>query len=387
MVRRRPAVQRQHLCTAVITSHTDIVGSLLRPDWLLTARQQRDSGELGEAEFKQIENRAVDEAVSVQEEAGLEVVSDGEMRRLSFQSQLPEAVDGFGDFGIDAFLWGDWRGDDDVGIKSLERPVSLGAVDKLERHRYLCAEEFGYLASKTSRIPKVSLPSPSLFANFWSTERSAHVYPTLDSFLADIAQILREEVAELVRLGATYIQLDAPHYPLLLDSTTRSFYESRGWSLDRWLSAGIELDNAVIADFPSEITFAMHLCRGNQESRWLAEGGYDDIARHIFHNVRVHRLLLEYDDSRSGTFEPLAHVPDDKIVVLGLVSTKTGRLESAADLVDRIQEAERHFPREQLAISPQCGFASSIVGNRLTAADQNAKLQRVVEVAGMVWGG
>ena len=371
----------------MITSHTDVVGSLLRPDWLRTARQQHDSGDLSEAGFKQIENRAVDEAVSLQEEAGLEVVTDGEMRRLSFQSQLPEAVDGFGDFGIDAFLWGHWHGDEDVGSKSLDRPVTLGAIDKLTRRRYLCADEFSYLARRTSRVPKVSLPSPSLFANFWSAERSSHVYPTLDSFLADVAQILKEEVAELVRLGATYIQLDAPHYPLLLDPAARSFYESRGWSIDRWLSSGIELDNAVIGDFTSEITFAMHLCRGNQESRWLVEGGYDNIARQIFQRVRVHRLLLEYDDARSGTFAPLAHVPDDRIVVLGLITTKTGRLESATDLVDRIGEAGRYFPREQLAISPQCGFASSIAGNRLTLADQKAKLQLVVEVAEMVWGG
>ena len=162
------------------------------------------------------------------------------------------------------------------------------------------------------------------------TARAAPI-PTLDSFLADVVDIMREEVAELVRLGATYIQIDAPHYPLLLDPDTRAFYEGQGWTLDTWLSRGIEMDNAVIAGFPG-VTFSMHLCRGNQGSRWLTQGGYDLIARPIFRGVRVQRLLLEYDDERSGSFEPLAEVPDDKVVVLGLVTTKTPREETVAGL-------------------------------------------------------
>ena len=198
----------------VIDSHADVVGSLLRPDWLLHARSQLERGEIAESAFAEIENKAVREAVKLQEDAGLRTVSDGEMRRLSFQSQLPEAVDGFGEFDLDAFLWGDWHGDRESGNRRIERPQTLGVVDKLSRRRFLCAEEFTYLKKVTNAIPKISLPSPSLFANFWSAEHSSHVYPTLDSFLADVAQILSEEVRELVRLGATYIQLDAPHYPL-----------------------------------------------------------------------------------------------------------------------------------------------------------------------------
>ena len=250
-----------------IDSHADVVGSLLRPDWLLHARSQLERGEITDSAFAEIENKAVREAVTTQEEAGLGIVSDGEMRRLSFQSQLPEAVDGFGEFDLDAFLWGDWHGDSESGNRRVERPQTLGVVDTLRRRRFLCAEEFTYLKKIASAIPKISLPSPSLFANFWSSEHSSHVYPTLDSFLADVAQILSEEVRELVRLGATYIQLDAPHYPLLLDADTRAFYESRGWDLDRWLSAGIELDNAVIGEYAGKITSSMHLCRGNQQSR------------------------------------------------------------------------------------------------------------------------
>ena len=369
----------------MINTQMDVVGSLLRPPYLLQARQKLTQGAISSRDFKKIEDRAVDEAVFLQEEAGLAVVTDGEMRRLSFQSQLPEAVDGFGSFDLDAFLWGDWRGGD-MDDKSIARPQRLGVVDRLRRRRSLCAEELTYLRSRTERIAKVSLPSPSLWANFWSAELSGHVYPTLDSFLADVTAILRDEVDELVRLGATYIQLDAPHYPLLLDEQTRAFYESRGWTLERWLSAGIELDNAVVAGFAGRgVTFGMHLCRGNQGSRWLVSGDYEGIARHIFGAVDVQRLLLEYDDDRSGGFESLRHVPADRTVVLGLVTTKSGRLESTDELTTRIREAGRFFPLEQLALSPQCGFASSVVGNQLSADEQRDKLRLVTQTAAAVW--
>jgi 5-methyltetrahydropteroyltriglutamate--homocysteine methyltransferase len=209
----------------MITSHTDVVGSLLRPPELLQAREDVSAGKITQAEFKSIEDRAVDEAIALQEMAGLEVVTDGEMRRLSFQSQITEAVEGFGFYDIDAFLWGNWQGDETVGDLNIERPKNLGVVGKLTRKRHLSVEEFTYLRARTTRIPKITLPSPGLLTNFWSPEISAPAYPKLDNFLADVVDILREEVAELVRLGATYIQLDAPHYPLLLDPKTRSFYE------------------------------------------------------------------------------------------------------------------------------------------------------------------
>ncbi len=242
----------------MITTRADVVGSLLRPPWLLEAQQELAAGKIPQAAFKAIEDRAVDEAVALQEEAGLEVVTDGEMRRQSFQSQMTAAVEGFGETTLDAFLWGDWRGDGEVGDRYLERPASLGVVGKLTRRRHLSAEEFTYLRARTTKTPKVTLPSPSLFASFWSPEHSKKAYPTLDQFLADVTEILRGEVAELTRLGATYIQLDAPHYPLLVDPRTRAFYEAQGWSLDRWLHQGIEMDNAVMGDFPA-VTFGFHL--------------------------------------------------------------------------------------------------------------------------------
>ncbi len=240
------------------TIRVDVVGSLLRPSWLLTAQQDLAAGAITPPAFKAIEDRAVDEAVALQEEVGLKVVTDGEMRRQSFQSQMTDAVDGFGECPLEAFLWGDWHGDKEVGDWHVERPASLGVVTRLSRRRHLSAEEFTYLRARTTRIPKVTLPSPSLWANFWSSEHSRKVYPKLEHFLADVSDILRGEVAELVRLGATYIQLDAPHYGLLIDPKTRTFYELQGWSVDRWLDQGVELDNAVMSDFP-QVTFGFHL--------------------------------------------------------------------------------------------------------------------------------
>ena len=240
----------------MLTVHADVVGSLLRPPELLAAQKQYAAGTITAAEFQVIEDRAVDEAIALQESAGLEIVTDGEMRRQSFQSQMTAAVSGFGEFDLDAFLWGAWY--DEHGVQKKRRPRRIGATSKLQKLRYLSADEFSYLKSKTSRIPKVTLPSPSLWANFWSPKYSKDAYPTLDAFLADIVEILRDEVQELVRRGASYIQIDAPHYGLLLDPQTRSFYEKLGWSLSQWLAFGIELDNAIMDGFP-EVTFGFHI--------------------------------------------------------------------------------------------------------------------------------
>jgi 5-methyltetrahydropteroyltriglutamate--homocysteine methyltransferase len=368
----------------VITAHADVIGSLLRPPELLQAREDLAAGLITQRGFKVLEDRAVDEAIALQEEAGLEVVTDGELRRLSFQSQMTEAVDGFSQYEIDAFLWGNWHGDESTGDLHVERPASLGVVSQLRRKRHLAAEELTYLRARTTRLAKITLPSPSLWANFWSAEHSVAAYPTLGGFLADVVAILRDEVAELVRLGATYIQLDAPHYTLLLDPQTRAFYEARGWSLDQWLNQGVELDNAVMDGFP-EVTFGFHLCRGNQGSRWLVTGGYELIARPIFQRIRAERLLLEYDDGRSGSFDPLREVPEEKMVVLGLVTTKSSRREIPSELAARIREASQFVPLERLALSPQCGFSTSIIGNRLSVEDERRKLRVIVETARLVW--
>jgi 5-methyltetrahydropteroyltriglutamate--homocysteine methyltransferase len=369
----------------MITAHADVVGSLLRPPWLLAAQERLRAGEIARPAYKSIEDRAVNEAVAQQEEAGLTVVTDGEVRRLSFQSQMVQAVDGFGEWDLGAFLWGDWHGDEEVGDSRRERPKALGVVAPLRRRRSLSAEEFVYLRARTERTPKVTLPSPGLFANFWSPDRSRGAYASLESFLEDVTRILREEVEELAGYGASYIQLDAPHYPLLLEPQTRAFYEAQGWSAGQWLDLGVALDNHVMAGIDC-VTFGLHLCRGNQASRWLVSGDYGPIAEPIFQRTAAHRLLLEYDDVRSGGFEPLQHVPDDKMVVLGLITTKRGKLEDADELVARVEEASRYIDREHLALSPQCGFGTSIIGNKLTQEQQAAKLRLVCEVAERVWG-
>jgi 5-methyltetrahydropteroyltriglutamate--homocysteine methyltransferase len=368
----------------VIEARSDVVGSLLRPPQLLDARRRFADGRLSTPELKAAEDAAVEEALRLQDEAGVEVVTDGEMRRLSFQSQLPAAVEGLSDWNLDAFLWGEWHGDERVGDLKVERP-ELAVVGKLRRRRSLCAEEFAYARGRTDHILKVTLPSPSLFANFWDPRRAPPEYGTLEDFLGDVAELLREEADELEAMGATYLQLDAPHYTMVLDPHYRDFYATRGWPTDRWLELGIDLDNRVIGHRPG-MTFGFHLCRGNQASRWLVEGGYEAVAEQLFSSIRARRLLLEYDDPRSGSFEPLARVPADRWVVLGLVTTKRPHLESVDELARRIDAASRYVPLERLAISSQCGFATSVLGNALTVDDERAKLGVIAEAARKVWG-
>jgi methionine synthase II (cobalamin-independent) len=362
-----------------VVARVEHVGSLLRPGFLRDAREAHARGELAPAGLKAAEDRAVREVVAMQEEIGLPVVGDGEMRRESFQSELTAACDGFTGVDVNAWLWGAWHSAE-VGDVTIERPAGLAVIAPLRKRRNLAAEEFTFLRGCTSRQAKVTLPSPSLFASLWSPQDSAAAYPTLDAFLADVAQVLCDEVRELVRLGCTYIQLDAPHYPLLIDPGWRAFYEERGWPLERWLGYGIELDNAVIdAGFPA--TFGFHLCRGNQLSRWLVSGGYDAIAAPVFGGVHADRLLLEYDDERSGTFDSLQLVPGDKVVVLGLVTTKRPQIEPLELIRARIGEARSVVDAERLALSPQCGFATSVAGNAITAEAQCAKLALLIRAA------
>lgn len=362
-----------------VTARVEHVGSLLRPSFLLDARAAYARGDLAPAEFKAAEDRAVREVVALQDELALPVVNDGEMRRESFQAELTAACDGFTGVRLDAWLWGQWHSDE-VGAATIERPPDLAVTAPLRKRRNLAAEEFTFLRGCTDRQAKVTLPSPTLFANLWSPEKSAGAYPSLDAFMADVVEVMRAEVRELVRLGCTYIQLDAPHYPLLVDPTWRAFYEARGWPMRRWLSYGIELDNAVI-DAGRPATFGFHLCRGNQLSRWLVAGDYEPIAGPVFGGVGADRLLLEYDDERSGSFDALRLVPDDKVVVLGLVTTKTPRLEEASELTARIRQASALVGLDRLAVSPQCGFATSAAGNAITPDAQRAKLALLVQVA------
>ncbi len=369
---------------SVIRHHSDHVGSLLRPPELLEARQALAAGRLAAPAFKALEDEAVAGAIALQEEAGCEVVTDGELRRESFQSELAAAVGGIEGAGLDAWLWGSWHSDE-LGDRALPRPPGLAVVAPLRRQRSLAAEEFTFLRCHTTRTPKVTLPSPSLFANLWDPERSTAAYPSFDRFMEDVAGVLVDEVRELARLGATYIQLDAPQYPLLIDPAWRSFYEARGWPGESWLRYGVDLDNSVIDAAPG-VTFGVHLCRGNQGSRWLVSGGYEEVAQPIFGMVHAHRLLLEYDDPRSGGFEPLRFVPEDKQVILGLVTTKSGRQERDDELEARVMQAARFVGLERLGLGTQCGFSSSVVGNAVTVEDERAKLSTISRVAARIWG-
>jgi len=368
----------------MVTAHADHVGSLLRPPELLEARAALAAGELDPPAFKAIEDRAVRDVIRLQEEAGCPVVTDGELRRESFQSELVAAVDGFEGVTIDAWLWGAWHSDE-LGDKTVERPPGMAVVERLTRRRSLAAEELTFLRGHTDRVAKVTLPSPTLFGNLWDPERSRGAYPTFDAFMEDVVAILVDEVRELRRLGATYLQLDAPHYPLLIDPAWRAFYEARGWPLERWLSYGVELDNAVI-DAAPDVTFGFHLCRGNQDSRWLVAGGYDAIAAPVFGAIHAHRLLLEYDDERSGTFDPLRLVPDDMQVILGLVTTKGPRPETEDELERRVRDAADLIDLERLGIGTQCGFATSVLGNALTVDDERRKLETIGRTAHRIWG-
>ena len=363
------------VATSVIRS--DVVGSLLRPNDLKAARERWEAGTLGAAEFKRIEDRAVDEAVRLQEEAGLDVVTDGELRRYAFFGHLIDALDGFDKFGGWAIPFHNERGEELV----FKRPV---VVDKLRWRRSMCGEEFVYLRARTARPTKVTLISSQQAAAYWDPEKSKGAYPTRDAYLADVVDLTRREVEELVRLGCTYIQIDAPQYAALLDPELREGYRKRGSDPDRLIDACIDMDNAVIGQHPG-VTFGLHICRGNNQSMFYASGGYEPIAR-VFRRSRFQRFLLEYDDERSGGFEPLRAMPEDRVVVLGFVTTKKRRLESVDELRRRIDEAAKFVPLERLALSPQCGFASTMEGNRVTPEDQRMKLRRVAETARLVWG-
>ncbi len=357
---------------------SDVVGSLLRPPYLADAREALDAGRIAAAEFKRLEDRAVDEAITLQESAGLDVVTDGEMRRYAFFGHLVEGLDGFDKLGGWAIPFHNEQGEELV----FKRPV---VVEKLRWRRSMCGEEFAYLRARATRPAKVTLVSTQQAAAYWDPQKSAAAYPTREAYLADIVDFTRREVEELARLGCTYVQIDAPQYAALLDPALREGYRQRGSDPDRLIDACIEMDNAVIAGHRG-ITFGLHVCRGNNQSMFYASGGYEPIAR-VFAKSRFQRFLLEYDDERSGGFEPLAAVPGDRHVVLGLVTTKKPRLESVDTLRRRIDEAAARIPLDRLALSPQCGFASTMAGNRLTPDEQKWKLARVAETARLVWRG
>ncbi len=360
-----------------MTYRSDVVGSLLRPQYLVDARAQLEASQLTTAAFKTIEDRTVSEAIALQEAAGLDVITDGEQRRYAFYGHLVESLDGFDKFGGWAIPFRDESGEQLM----LKRPV---VVERLRWKRSMCAEEWVFLRALAARPGKVTMLSAQQAAAYYDPETSKAAYPTRDAYLADIVEFSRREITELVRLGCTYIQIDAPQYAALLDPQMREGYRQRGADPDVMIDRCIEMDNAMIAGHRG-VTFAIHICRGNNQSKFYASGDYEPISR-IFSQTHFDRFLLEYDDARSGGFEPLQHVPEDRTVVLGLVSTKKPQMETVDELRQRIEEASRYVPLDRLALSPQCGFASTMEGNRISPDDQRRKLELVANVARDVWG-
>jgi methionine synthase II (cobalamin-independent) len=355
------------------------VGSLLRPRELKEAFRDRAAGKLGEAEFHAIQDRAIREAISLQEDVGLQAITDGEFRRTAWSSGFIWALDGVAERDS-LFEFKDDRGDT-VWWRTCY------AERRLRRTRGIATEEFRFVRDLTRRMPKVTMPSPSFFHFFRGREcADPVVYPDLEAFWSDLVEIYRAELAALGRLGCRYVQIDEVPMAMLCDAGVREKVRARGEDPGALVRSYVSTVNRVLADRPAGMTVGMHLCRGNLRGHWMAAGGYDAIAEQLFNELSVDAFFLEYDTPRAGDFSPLRHVAKDKSVILGLVSTKTAALEDAASLERRIHEASRHVPLERLGISPQCGFASTVGGNPLSEEDERAKLRRVVEVADAVWG-
>ncbi len=368
----------------------DQVGSLLRPQKLKDARERllgpqtsdQNLGPHNDAELRAVEDACIRDVIAMQERVGLRAVTDGEFRRRSWWLELVM------NWGLSADRSGTtemtWR--NQGGAEQAFSRLWINAPIRWRESPIVRA--FAFLKANTRRVPKVTMPAPivlHMFAGGDKGVRQGH-YKDLDQFWDDVVQAYRQEIAALAAAGATYIQLDDTSIAFLCDPAYRAIVDDWGNDPDDLLAEYAERINQVVAGAPQDVTVTLHQCRGNREGFWAAEGGYDPVADVLFNRVDVHGFFLEYDTARAGSFAPLRLLPKGKIVVLGLVSSKSPLLESADGLRRRIDEAAKFAPLDQLALSPQCGFASSIKGNPLTQADQERKLARIVEVATSVWG-
>jgi len=364
---------------AVPPFRADHVGSLLRPRSLIDALKRHHSGAVSSARLAAEQDAAIREVIALQESVGLQSITDGEFRRTSYWGRFVESVDGL-DVGDSLFRFRDEAGRE----REFTAPRVTG---KVRRSRSIAGDEFAFLRGHTSQTPKITLPSPPTM-HFWRLDRTLApgTYDDRHAYFADLAAVYREEIAALAARGASYIQLDDVPIPMLCDPAIQDRVRDAGLDPTGLLDEYIELFNACLAGRPEGVTVATHMCRGNYKGQFLSAGGYDAFAEQFFNRLEVDALFLEYDTPRAGDFAPLRFVPRDKIVVLGLVSTKTPVLETTEALRRRIEEAALHIPLDQLCLSPQCGFASTIGGNPVTVDDEQAKLARVVETAEIVWG-
>jgi 5-methyltetrahydropteroyltriglutamate--homocysteine methyltransferase len=380
------------------TVRADVVGSLLRPEYLRDARDVARTGSLDAGELHALEDKAVLEAIALQESAGIQAITDGEFRRTGWIAFIPMVDDPLFEAPVSGFeflhaasgwrgLWKTGAGDHaDTSALPPEEPF---VTRRLQVERDIVGDEYSFLKANAKARAKYTIPAPSWSRIFWHPEHSTDAYPTSDDFIEDIARLTREHIVDrLVELGCDYIQLDAPNYAQWhIDPGNRAVFEEHGHDMAHELVADAELDNMVFEGLGG-VTRAMHMCRGNAPGgMWAATGGYDVISSEVFPRLtNLDRLLLEYDSDRAGSFAPLADVLPHHQVVLGLVTTKDGALENPDAVVARIEEATEHVPLDRLAVSPQCGFASGEIARTMTLEEQEAKLRLVGEVARRVWG-
>lgn len=379
--------------TDLNTIRTDVVGSLLRPAAVIEARKALDEGKLDAAGLHAVEDEAVRGAVKLQESIGLDVISDGEMRRLNFQDSFGAAVEGF-DASASTVHAYSRRVEGGTALRRWDVPLHekgtaishrRPVTSRLKLKRNVPLEEYKFVAAVAKKPAKVSLIGPDRISQRFAHESSRAIYKDMDAFMADVVAIQREMIQSVVDAGCRYVHIDAPGYTAYVDEPSMKLMRDRGEDPAENFTRSLKADAAVIANFPG-VTFGIHLCRGNQRSMWHREGTYDAIAERLFTELPHGRFLLEYDSPRSGSFAPLRFMPKGKVAVLGLVSTKVPEMESVDALKRRVDEAAKHIPLDQIAISPQCGFASDVVGNMITVDDQKRKLEIVVETARQIWG-
>ena len=358
---------------------TEQVGSLLRPDILLQARAKFANGEIGAGELRGVEDEAIKGVVRKQEELGFQGVSDGELRRAYFHLDFLEKIQG-------VTITGNIAASSDAQEKVGFTPPKISVTGKIRHEQSIQVEDFNTLKSMTDRTPKITIPSPSMV--HFRGGRSAidsKIYPDMDEFFDDLAKCFREEIEALYAAGCRYIQLDDTNLAYLCDPKMCEDARKRGEDTDKLPYTYAQLINAAISNDHNDLYIGIHICRGNFLSTWFSEGGYDPVAEVLFNELNIDAYFLEYDDERSGGFAPLRFVPENKRVVLGLVSSKLAELEDKQDIISRIQEATDYIPLENLCLSPQCGFASTHHGNNLTENQQWAKLALVKEIADEVW--
>jgi 5-methyltetrahydropteroyltriglutamate--homocysteine methyltransferase len=356
----------------------DHVGSLLRPQELRDARASRECGVIGAEELKIIENTVIDRVIRSQERIGLRSVTDGELRREFWHIDFLAGLD-----GVESF-----QSEHGIQFQGGEtKPKGLRVMGKIGFSGHPMLAHFQYLRDHTHAMPKMTIPSPSVL-HFRGGRKAVpeSIYPTMEELYHDLAAAYRNAVRAFADAGCRYLQFDEVNLAYLCDPEQRRMLRDRGDDPEKLPEIYAGMINTAIAGRPSDMTITMHLCRGNFKSMWIAQGGYEPVAEILFNQIHVNGYFMEYDTERAGGFEPLRFVPNDKTVVLGLVTSKTSTLESKDHLKRRINEAAQYLDLDQLCISPQCGFASTEEGNVLTEEDQWAKLSRIVEVAEEVWG-